>query len=153
MNAADTTTKGVDVVASFDHSFADSSTLRLVLAGTVNETEITDVNLPLGLPEELFTAQDRSIVEEWQPKDRFSLSGTYSRGPASVLVAVHRYGEYTVLDGGERQTYGAKYLTDASLSVDVGKLGTFKVGANNLFDVRPDKNRDRTQRVKGRNHI
>lgn len=143
MNAADTTTKGVDIVASLDHSFSDSSTLRLVLAGTVNETEITDVNLPLGLPEELFTAQDRSIVEEWQPKDRFSLSGTYSRGPASVLVAVHRYGEYTVLDGGERQTYGAKYLTDASLSVDVGKLGTFKVGANNLFDVRPDKNRDK----------
>jgi len=78
-------------------------------------------------------------VEEWQPKDRFSLSGTYSRGPASLLVAVHRYGEYTVVDG-DKQTFGAKYLTDASLSVDVGKMGTFKIGANNLFDVKPDKN-------------
>ena len=141
MNAADTTTKGVDVVASFNHSFADSSTLNIVLAGTVNETEITDVNLPIDVPEELFTAQDRSILEEWQPKDRFSLSGTYSRGFASLLVAVHRYGEYTVLDGGERQTYGAKYLTDANLSLNVGKLGTFKIGANNLFDVKPDKNK------------
>ena len=140
MNAADTTTKGVDIVASLDHSFADSSTLNLVFAGTVNETEITDVNLPADLPESLFTEQDRSIVEEWQPKDRFSLSGTYSRGPASLLVAVHRYGEYTVIDGGVSQTYGAKYLTDASLSVDVGKVGTFKIGANNLFDVKPDKN-------------
>lgn len=140
MNAADTTTRGVDIVASLDHSFADSSTLNLVFAGTVNETEITDVNLPADLPESLFTEQDRSIVEEWQPKDRFSLSGTYSRGPASLLVAVHRYGEYTVVDGGNSQTYGAKYLTDASLSVDVGKVGTFKIGANNLFDVKPDKN-------------
>ncbi|MDE0292401.1 MAG: TonB-dependent receptor [Candidatus Dadabacteria bacterium] len=139
MNAADTTTKGVDIVASYNHSFADSSALNLVFAGTVNETEITDVNLPLSLPESLFTAQDRSIVEEWQPKDRFSLSGTYSRGPASLLVAVHRYGEYTVVDG-DNQTFGAKYLTDASLSVDVGKMGTFKIGANNLFDVKPDKN-------------
>ena len=139
MNAADTTTKGVDIVASYNYSFADSSVLNLVFAGTVNETEITDVNLPLDLPESLFTAQDRSIVEEWQPKDRFSLSGTYSRGPASLMVAVHRYGEYTVVDGG-KQTFGAKYLTDASLSVDVGKVGTFKVGANNLFDVKPDKN-------------
>ena len=121
MNAADTTTKGVDIVASFDHSFADNSTLSLVLAGTINETEITDVNLPLDLPEELFTPQDQSILEEWQPKDRFSLSGSYSRGFASLLVAVHRYGEYTVLDDGERQTYGAKYLTDASLSLDIGK--------------------------------
>ena len=141
MNAADTTTKGVDIVASFDHSFADSSALRLVLAGTINETEITDINLPAGLPESLFTDQDRSIVEEWQPKDRFSLSGTYSRGPASLLLAVHRYGEYTVTEASQvTQTYGAKYLTDASLSVDVGKMGTFKIGANNLFDVKPDKN-------------
>ena len=140
MNAADTTTKGVDIVASLNHSFADSSTLRLVLAGTVNETEITDVNLPSDLPASLFTDQDRSIVEEWQPKDRFSLSSTYSKGFASLLVAVHRYGEYTVVDGGERQTYGAKYLTDASLSLDIGRLGTFTIGANNLFDVKPDKN-------------
>lgn len=142
MNAADTTTKGVDIVASLDHSFANSSTLRLVLAGTVNETEITNVNLPSGLPESLFTEQDRSIVEEWQPKDRFSFSGTYSRGPASLLLAVHRYGEYTVTESnGDRQTFGSKYLTDASLSMDIGKLGTFKIGANNLFDVKPDKNK------------
>jgi len=140
MNAADTTTKGVDVVASYDHSFADSSTLKLVFAGTVNETKITDVNLPVGLPESLFTEQDRSIVEEWQPKDRFSLSGTYSRGLASLLIAVHRYGEYTVVDGGQEQTFSAKYLTDASLSLRLGKVGTLKVGANNLFDVKPDKN-------------
>ena len=150
MNAADTTTKGVDIVASFDHSFADSSTLKIVFAGTVNETEITDVNLPLDLPEELFTPQDRSILEEWQPKDRFSLSGSYSRGFASLLVAVHRYGEYSVLEtNGARQTYGAKYLTDANLSLDLGRIGTFKVGANNLFDVKPDKNRDELNRSRG----
>ncbi len=142
MNAADTTTRGVDVVASYDHSFSDRSTFKIVFAGTVNETEITDVNLPIDVPEELFTAQDRSILEEWQPKDRFSLSGSYSKEFVSLLVAVHRYGEYTVLDGGERQTYGAKYLTDANLSLDLGRVGTLKVGANNLFDVRPDKNRD-----------
>ncbi len=140
MNAADTTTRGVDVVASYDHSFSDTSVLKIVFAGTVNETEITDVNLPLGLPEELFTEQDRSIVEEWQPKDRFSLSSSYSRGFATVLLAVHRYGEYTVVDGGNRQTYGAKYITDANLGLKMGKFGTFKVGANNLFDVKPDKN-------------
>ena len=148
MNAADTTTKGIDVVASYDHSFADNSALKIVFAGTINETEITDVNLPLGLPEELFTPQDRSIVEEWQPKDRFSLSGSYSKGFASLLVAVHRYGEYTVVDG-EKQTYGAKYLTDANLSLDLGKVGMLKVGANNLFDVKPDKNRDELNGARG----
>ena len=140
MNAADTTTKGVDIVASFDHSFADSSTLRLVLAGTVNETEVTDTNLPELLDEKFFDEQARSMIEEWQPKDRFSLSGSYSRSFASLLIAVHRYGEYTVVDGGKSQTYGAKYITDANLSMGLGKVGTIKVGANNLFDVKPDKN-------------
>ncbi len=140
MNAADTTTKGVDIVTSFDHSFADSSTLKIVFAGTVNETEVTDTNLPELLDEKFFDEQARSIIEEWQPKDRFSLSGSYSRGLASLLIAVHRYGEYTVVDGGKRQTYGAKYLTDANLSLDLGRVGMLKVGANNLFDVKPDKN-------------
>ena len=140
MNAADTTTKGVDIVTSYDHSFADSSTLKIVFAGTVNETEVTDTNLPELLDEKFFDEQARSIIEEWQPKDRFSLSGSYSRGFASVLLAVHRYGEYTVVDGGKRQTYGAKYLTDANLSLELGRVGTLKVGANNLFDVKPDKN-------------
>ena len=139
MNAADTTTKGVDIVASYDHSFADSSTLKIVFAGTINETEITDTNLPELLDEQFFDEQARSIIEEWQPKDRFSLSGSYSKGFASLLLAVHRYGEYTVVDG-DKQTYGAKYLTDANLSLDLGKVGTLKVGANNLFDVKPDKN-------------
>ncbi len=140
MNAADTTTKGVDIVASFDHSFADSSTLKVVFAGTVNETEVTDTNLPELLDEKFFDEQARSMIEEWQPKDRFSLSGSYTKGFASLLVAVHRYGEYTVVDGGRSQTYGAKYITDANLSLEMGKIGTVKVGANNLFDVKPDKN-------------
>ena len=140
MNAADTTTKGVDIVASYDHSFADSSTLKIVFAGTVNETEITDTNLPELLDEKFFDDQARSIIEEWQPKDRFSLSGSYSKGLASLLIAVHRYGEYTVVDGGKRQTYGAKYLTDANLSLKLGRVGALKVGASNLFDVKPDKN-------------
>ena len=140
MNAADTTTKGVDIVASYDHSFADSSTLKIVFAGTVNETEITDTNLPELLDEKFFDEQARSIIEEWQPKDRFSLSGSYSKGLASLLIAVHRYGEYTVVDGGKKQTYGAKYLTDANLSLKLGRVGALKVGASNLFDVKPDKN-------------
>ena len=45
----------------------------------------------------------------------------------------------------DRQTYGAKYLTDANLSLDLGKVGMLKVGANNLFDVKPDKNKISSQ--------
>lgn len=141
MNAADTSTKGVDIVASYNHFFSDGSDLRVVFAGTVNETEITDDNLPANLDDKFFDEQSRSIIEEWQPKDRFSLSGTYSRGPATLLLAFHRYGEYTVTDGGAKQTYSPEYLTDVNVNWDFGNWGKLTVGANNLFDVKPDKNK------------
>ena len=140
MNAADTRTQGVDVVVTWDVPFMAMGALGLKLLGTVSETEITKVNLPLGLPEALFTDQDRSIVEEWQPSSRFTLSGSYALGDFSAFLALHHYGEYTVTEGsGDKQTYGAKHLTDLRLGYNLG-FGRLSIGANNLFNVTPDKN-------------
>ena len=139
MNAVDTRTQGVDMVATWDVPFELMGDLGLKLLATVSETEITDVNLPAGLPDALFTEQDRSIVEEWQPSYRITLSGSYGLDRFSAMAALHGYGPYTVLDGGTRQTYSAKYLTDLRLSYGLG-FGRLSVGANNLFNVTPDKN-------------
>ena len=140
MNAADTRTQGVDVVVTWDVPFVSMGALDLKLLGTVSETEITKVNLPLGLPDALFTDQDRSIVEEWQPSSRFTLSGSYALGDFSAFLALHHYGEYTVTEGsGDKQTYGAKQLTDLRLGYNLG-FGRLSIGANNLFDVTPDEN-------------
>ena len=140
MNAADTRTQGVDVVVTWDVPFMSMGALGLKLLGTISETEITKVNLPLGLPDALFTDQDRSIVEEWQPSSRFTLSGSYALGDFSAFLALHHYGEYTVTEGsGDRQTYGAKQLTDLRLGYNLG-FGRLSIGANNLFNVTPDEN-------------
>ena len=139
MNAVDTRTQGADIVATWDVPFVVTGDLGLKLLATVSETEITKVNLPAGLPDALFTEQDRSIVEEWQPSYRLTLSGSYGLDRFSAALAVHGYGPYTVLDGGERQTYDARYLTDLRLGYNLG-FGTFSIGANNLFDVTPDEN-------------
>ena len=53
---------------------------------------------------------------------------------------MHRYGAYTVIDGGKSQTYMPKYLTDIQLSYGLGEYGRIKIGANNLFNVTPDEN-------------
>ena len=140
MNAVDTRTQGVDIVATWDVPFVSTGDLGLKLLATVSETEITKVNLPAGLPDALFTEQDRSIVEEWQPSYRLTLSGSYGLDRFSAALALHGYGPYTVLDDGKRQTYGAKYLTDLRLGYNLG-FGTLSIGANNLFDVTPDKNK------------
>ena len=139
MNAADTRTQGVDVVATWDVPFVTTGDLGLRLLGTVSETEITSVNLPAGLPEALFTEQDRSIVEEWQPSYRLTLSGSYALDRLSAALAVHGYGPYTVLDGGQRQEYDARYLTDLRLGYSLA-FGRISIGANNLFNVTPEEN-------------
>ncbi|MDE0206181.1 MAG: TonB-dependent receptor [Candidatus Tectomicrobia bacterium] len=138
MNAADTRTQGVDVVATWDVPFVTTGDLGLKLLATVSETEITSINLPAGLPDALFTEQDRSIVEEWQPSYRLTLSGSYALDRFSAALALHGYGPYTVLDG-ERQEYSAKYLTDLRLGYSLG-FGRLSIGANNLFNVTPDEN-------------
>ena len=138
MNAADTQTQGVDVVATWDVPFVTTGDLGLKFLATVSETEITAINLPAGLPDALFTEQDRSIVEEWQPSYRLTLSGSYGLDRFSAALAVHGYGPYTVLDG-ERQTYDARYLTDVRLGYSLG-FGRISIGANNLFNVTPEEN-------------
>ena len=141
MNAADTETQGIDFVASYTYPVLEQASLAFSFAANYTETEITDVNLPANLPESLFTEQDRSIVETWQPKDRVLMSTRYTGNALAVDYAVHRYGEYTVIDGGKSQTFTPKYLTDFQISYGFGDYGRIKIGANNLFNVIPDENR------------
>ena len=96
MNAADTRTQGVDVVATWNVPLALRGDLGLKFLATVSETEITDVNLPLGLPDELYTDRDQSILEEWQPQLSFyafwfvRLGQVLSSASAARLRPIHR---------------------------------------------------------------
>ncbi len=139
MNAVNTETRGLDIVASWHTPFINRGDLELNFLGALMQTQIRDVNLPTNLDPSLFTAQDRSIIEEWQPRSRFALSGLYQLQQLSALVTVHRLGSYTVTDGG-KQKFDPKYLTDVQLSYNFGPFGIFKLGANNLFNVTPDRN-------------
>ena len=149
MNAADTRTQGVDVVATWDVPFVATGDLGLKLLATVTETEITSVNLPASLPSSLFDDRGRSIIEEWQPEYRFTLSGSYRLDRFSAALALHGYGPYTVSNDGnnpDKQRHSAKYLTDLRLGYKLG-FGTLSIGANNLFNVTPDENEIEFQRA------
>jgi iron complex outermembrane receptor protein len=122
-----------------------SGELDLTLAANFTETEVTDTYTPtdsalVGIsPKDVFSEQAISIIEEWQPQDRISLSGLYKAGLFTVNLTFNRYGEYTVLDG-ERQTYGAELLTDLRVNYQYNDELSFNFGGNNIFDVYPDKN-------------
>ncbi len=144
LNAADTETNGFDIVATWKIR-PPKGQLELSLGASYTDTEITGIFSPDSLQgialDTVFSAQDRSIIESWQPKSRINLSADYALGDFSMTLALNRFGEYTVLDDGESQTYGAKVLTDLLLRYNFPRNITLSLGANNLFDVVPEKNR------------
>ena len=141
LNGADTETRGVDLVATWGGELF-AGELDITLAANFTETDVTDLFTPIktGLDSgDVFSTTDISIIEEWQPEDRISLSSTYRRGDWQVNLAFNRYGEYTITDGG-RQTYGAEVLTDLRVVWDITEQIQVNIGGNNIFDVTPDKN-------------
>ncbi|WP_371353947.1 TonB-dependent receptor plug domain-containing protein [Pseudoalteromonas sp. 68 DY56-GL68] len=144
LNGADTETEGVDLVATWNTEGL-GGTLDFTFAANFTKTDVVDLFTPSGsgletIPvEDVFSAQETSIIEEWQPEDRINLSALYRLEDWTVNLSLNRYGEYTVEDGG-RQTYGAEILTDVKVSYFFDENLSFNIGANNLFDVYPDKN-------------
>lgn len=144
LNGADTETQGIDFVATWNTEGL-GGTLDFTLAANFTETDVVDLFTPQGsgletIPvEDVFSSQETSIIEEWQPQDRVNLSALYRLEDWTVNLSLNRYGEYTVEDGG-RQTYGAEILTDVKVNYFVTDNLSLNIGANNLFDVYPDKN-------------
>jgi iron complex outermembrane receptor protein len=146
LNGADTETSGIDIVATYAGLEIAGGDLDLTFAANFTETDVTNLFTPSGSGlefvdvDDVFSAQDISIIEEWQPEDRVSLNANWGRDALSVNLALNRYGEYTVTDGG-RQTYGAEMLTDINVSYAFDNGITVNLSGNNIFDVTPDKNR------------
>ena len=143
LNGADTETEGFDLVTTYAGIELFGGMLDITLAGNHTETDVTDIYTSGGLsavdPDVVFSSQDISIIEEWQPEDRVNLTGNYILNNFQLNLSVNRFGEYTVEDGG-RQDFDAVYVTDvmARYTFDNG-LG-FTIGGNNVFDEFPDKN-------------
>jgi len=152
LNAADTETEGVDLVATYNLDTEDGQ-WDFSVAANFTDTDIDKVRAPGTLSvnpavqERVFTDQDRSIIEEWQPEDRYNLTANYNNGGFNFNLSFNRYGEYKVLDscasGGNdclSQTYDAEWLTDVQLSYEISEGTVLRIGGNNIFDVEPDKN-------------
>lgn len=143
INGANTNTQGLDIVTTYNTSLGEGD-LKLSFAFNTTTTEVTEQFSPGGLqgikPEDVFGAQGVSIIEEWQPKDRINVTTNYSVNDFSYNISLNRFGEYTVVDGGASQTYSAKWLTDVQATWHYSEDVSFNIGANNLFNAKPDIN-------------
>lgn len=151
-NAIDTKTTGVDLVGNFGHSFANGSVLRLTAGYNQNKTRVkqeTVVTPPQlrGFESTLFGRVERARIEVGQPKNNVLVAGHFTFDDLSLTARSQRYGEVTTFGltqtnafGPLDQTFGAKWITDASLSYTLKSRYTLTLGVDNLFDVYPDRN-------------
>ena len=144
LNAADTTTDGVDILYTYGLA-AFGGDLDLGVGANFTDTDIDSVKAPSelssipGIADVVFPSQDRSIITEWQPEDRINVTADFVKDMWGWNIGFNRYGEYTVEDG-DRQTFGEQWVVDTQLRYSFDSGLSFKIGGNNIFDATPDIN-------------
>ena len=148
-NAINSRTRGADIVLKGNWKF-NPSTLVVVLAANFTRTNIfgpvqTTDSLTANTTNEniLFNREERSKLENGQPKSRIILSGHYKIGRTELIARLTRFGNtsavYNSVDTTLDEFFSPKVLTDFSIKYSPTKWLTLTLGANNVFDVYPDR--------------
>jgi iron complex outermembrane receptor protein len=155
-NAITTRTRGLDIVLN-DRINTPAGNFILTAAVNFNDTKIRDIRGSdiieddQALKAKLFDRLERSRYESSVPKNKLTLSANYSLKKWNVLLRTVRFGEVTYLNAVDPtvaannlpteidQTFSAKWITDVSISYSLMTGLNFTLGANNVFDVYPDK--------------
>lgn len=148
-NAIDTRTRGIDAVLTGQHEFGDGSRFNGTIALNLNNTKIkggaAGVRTPAllsGFGETLLNREERGRIEVNQPRSKIIVSGSYEVGRITARLQATRFGEISTIAPvlpEQDQTFSPKIVTDISFGYKVSKGVKLTVGANNFFDVYPDK--------------
>lgn len=149
VNAVDTTTQGIDVVASQEFDLDTLGSLRAQFTYGYNKTEIDDVNLPVlldGLEDNLFDGVERTRMTRSVPRNSGSVAFTHNLGDLQTRLAFNYFGDYVLENSRGVQTeFSGKWITDLSAKYLVTDQLTVSAGVQNLFDEYPDKQRPESQ--------
>lgn len=165
-NAIDTQTKGVEGVISHKAKFSERFSLNSDLAVTVSKTNRvgdihgSDVLIKAGQINRYYSESSRVYLEEAVPRFKASLNNALEIDKFSVLLRNVYFGKVTdpntmdangdgiisgeIINGQavatEHPVWGGKVITDLSVGYKFNKNLKLTIGANNLFDIYPDKN-------------
>ena len=134
-NDFDTTTQGVDVIATYPVEMMGGHT-NFSFAGNWTDTTVDKRN-----PDVI---NDKRVIqlEKNLPRTRFTLSANHLQGPWSFLARLRYYGnftEFTTDDGTARNEGEARALVDIEGSYTFKDSLTLVVGAENVLDTKPSK--------------
>ncbi|MGH2664823.1 TonB-dependent receptor [Flavobacterium sp.] len=143
-NAIGTQTTGVDFVFSYDDKF-DKHGISASLVGNINKMTVGRVatNAVIDTPEEqetLFGKREKYFLLASAPENKFGLNLNYNYNKNfNASLRFTRFGEVELIDWLDTvDHYGAKIVTDLSLSQQITKHINLTIGANNLLNVYPD---------------
>ncbi len=151
VNGVDTRTQGVDVIGSYSVPEFGAGKFQLTAGYNYNSTKITDRAVLPSLPNiTLFGRTESFRLTDGQPSDKINLGLDWTLDRLGATVRANRFGKVFIpgpsTDLALRQgaapgdyTLGAKWLTDVEGRVDLVRGVQFAVGADNVFDVYPDR--------------
>ena len=165
-NAIDTQTKGVEAVISHKAKLGEENSLSSDLAVTISKTNRignihgSDLLINAGQINRYYSESSRVYMEEAVPRFKASLNNNFTFGKWSALLRNVYFGKVTdpntvdvngdgivsgtVINGQaiatEHPIWGGKLITDLSVGYELSKYLKITIGANNIFDVYPDKN-------------
>ena len=134
-NAFDTTTQGIDLVATYPVQMGGGNILW-TLAGNWNDTQVTERD------PEIINDQRVTELEQLLPNFRVTLTGDYREGPWRFLGRLYYYDsftEFTTDDPDARIDASSRLLADLEASYTMKTGLTIAGGAQNLFDAVPDR--------------
>lgn len=144
-NAINTTTNGLDVVIDYDLNVGRGK-LNLSLLYNYNNNQVDNQlnNIPsifIGQEDVYYGPQERSLIESNTPKHKGTFAVNYNIDKWNFLLRNTYFGE-VIRDGfpfGGIQKHNGKVVTDLTLAYKITPKVQIALGANNLFDVFPDK--------------
>lgn len=147
-NGLDTRTRGVDFAVNFAMPVSGPGKIDWSLLGNYSQTKVTHI-APTPAPlvdsgQSLFDAVAISTLETASPRFTAILSGIYRSGPWTIAAKERFYGNaWNYEDPGDGKFYrdntGSAFITDLDVSFAVTKALSLAVGADNLFDKRPNR--------------
>ncbi|MCV9927048.1 TonB-dependent receptor [Flavobacterium sp. LS1R49] len=144
-NAINTTTNGLDLVIDYDMNVGEGK-LNLSLLYNYNNNKVDDKlnNIPalfIGQEDVYYGPQERSLIESNTPKHKGTFAVNYSLSKWNFLLRNTYFGE-VIRDGfpfGGIQKHNGKVVTDLTVAYKITPKIQIALGANNLFDVFPDR--------------
>lgn len=147
-NGIDTRTRGIDAALNFRTPVGPVKHIDWSLLANYSETKVTHIAAtpaPLAASgQSLFDPVAISTLETASPRFTAFLSGTYTSGHWTIAGKERFYGNaWNYEDPGDGHFYrdntGSAFITDLDITYALTRNFSLGVGADNLFDKRPNR--------------